>query len=114
MHLPPWPLQLWIKPIQHPRYKQIALDTFDNIIRRQHNWKGSYNKAYPGTRPLRNFSLPMILSNLSLEMEHLLGAEKVNSFIPTVIHDVMDVFYQPEHGLILENVNPDGSFSDSF
>ncbi|RZS75844.1 AGE family epimerase/isomerase [Pseudobacter ginsenosidimutans] len=98
----------------NPRYKQIALDTFAHIIRRQHNWKGSYNKAYPGTRPLRNFSLPMILSNLSLEMEHILGAERVNSFIPTVIHDVMEVFYQPEHGLILENVNPDGSFSDSF
>jgi N-acylglucosamine 2-epimerase len=26
----------------------------------------------------------------------------------------MDVFYQPDTGLILENVNPDGSFNDSF
>jgi N-acylglucosamine 2-epimerase len=43
-----------------------------------------------------------------------LGAEKVNEFIPGVIHEVMDVFYQPARGLILENVYEDGSFCDSF
>lgn len=96
------------------RYKTIAVETFDNIIRRKDNWKGIYNKAYPGTRPLRNFSLPMILCNLSLELEHIIGPERVDSFIPTVIHEVMEVFYQPAEGLILENVNPDGSFADCF
>lgn len=96
------------------RYKKIALDTFENIIRRKDNWKGIYSKAYPGTRPLKNFSLPMILCNLALELEHIIGTERVNSFIPTIIHEVMDVFYHPETGLILENVNPDGSFADCF
>lgn len=96
------------------RYKQIALETFENIIRRKDNWKGIYNKAYPGTRPLRNFSLPMILCNLALELEHIIGTERVNGFIPTVVEEVMDIFYQPESGLILENVNPDGSFADCF
>lgn len=96
------------------RYKKIAIDTFENIIKRQYNWKGKYNKAYSGTRALKNFSLPMILCNLSLELEHLLGTQRVDEFIPTVIHEVMDVFYQPELGLILENVYEDGSFCDSF
>lgn len=96
------------------RYRTIALDTFENILRRQHDWKGRYSKAYPGTRPLRNFSLPMILCNLALEMEGTLGKERVDSFIPTVIHEVMEVFLQPDSGLILENVEPDGGFSDSF
>jgi N-acylglucosamine 2-epimerase len=95
-------------------YRSIAADTFANILRRQHDWKGKYSKAYPGTRPLKNFSLPMILCNLSLEAEHILGSHKVDEFIPTVIHEVMEVFYQPDTGLILENVQPDGSFSDSF
>lgn len=100
----------------HPddRYKKIAVDTFENILKRKDNWKGKYNKAYPGTRQLKNFSLPMILCNLSLELEHLLGTEKVNEFIPAVIHEVMEVFYQPDSGLILENVYEDGSFCDSF
>ncbi|WP_276482068.1 AGE family epimerase/isomerase [Paraflavitalea pollutisoli] len=102
------------KATPHDRYKEMAIDTFENIIRRKDNWKGIYNKAYPGTRPLKGFSLPMILCNLSLELEHLLGASRVDEFIPTVIHEVMDVFYQPQHGLILENVQPNGAFSDSF
>lgn len=95
-------------------WKQIALDTFENIIRRQDNWKGIYNKSVPGTRPLKNFSLPMILCNLSLELEHLIGADRVNSFAPEVIDQVMNVFYQPDSGLILENVHPDGKPCDSF
>jgi N-acylglucosamine 2-epimerase len=102
------------KASPNDRYKQIALDTFNNIIRRQHNWKGIYNKGYPGTRNLKNFSLPMILCNLALELEHILGKEEVDRFVPTVIDEVMEVFYQPEKGLILENVFEDGSFCDSF
>ncbi len=96
------------------RYKKIAVDTFESILKRQHNWKGTYNKAYPGTRALKNFALPMILCNLSLELEHLLGTERVDEFIPEVIHQVLEVFYQPDLGLILENVYEDGSFCDSF
>jgi len=96
------------------KYKKIALDTFENIVNRQHNWKGIYNKAYPGTRNLKNFGLPMILCNLSLELEHLLGTERVNSFIPSIINEIMNVFYQPDLGLILENVYNDGSLCDSF
>lgn len=95
-------------------YKEIALKTFENIISRRNNSKGQYNKAYPGTRPLKNFSLPMILCNLSLEMEHLLGTRRVDAFVPEIIHEVMEVFYNHDLGVVLENVAPDGSFSDSF
>ncbi len=95
-------------------YGQIAKTTFDNILKKSSNPKGNFNKAYPGTRPLKGFSLPMILCNLSLEIEHLLPKELVEETINNVLHEVMEVFYQPESGLILENVKPDGSFSDSF
>jgi N-acylglucosamine 2-epimerase len=95
-------------------YGAIAKSTFDNILRRSDNPKGSFNKATPGTRPLKGFSLPMILCNLSLEIEHLLSKELVEETIENVLHEVMDVFYQQDSGLILENVQPDGSFSDSF
>jgi N-acylglucosamine 2-epimerase len=97
-----------------PENRAIALNTFENIISRQHNWKGVYNKSFPGSRPLKNFTLPMILCNLSLELEDILGKEMVDSFIPKVVHEVMDVFYRPELGLIVENVNQDGSLSDTF
>lgn len=102
------------KVAPNEQYKKIAVDTFENILRRQHNWKGVYSKAVPGTRPLKNFSLPMILCNLALELESLIGPQRVDELLPTVISEVMEVFYQPSTGLILENVNTDGSFCDSF
>jgi N-acylglucosamine 2-epimerase len=95
-------------------YGQIAKNTFENILKRSDNPKGKYNKLVPGTRPLKGFSLPMILCNLSLEIEHLLPEQLVDETIEKVLHEVMEVFYQPDSGLILENVKPDGSFSDSF
>ena len=102
------------KATRNEEHKKIALDTFNNILKRQDNTKGQYNKAYPGTRPLKNFSLPMILCNLSLIMEDVLGTEHVNQTIQPLIKEVMEVFYDKETGLIRENVAPDGSFSDSF
>jgi len=95
-------------------YATIATQTFKNILNRRNQPKGKYTKAYPETRDLKNFALPMILCNLSLEMEHLLGPAIVNELIEEVIYEVMEVFYQKDLGLILENVNPDGSFADCF
>ena len=95
-------------------YARIAKETFENILKRSENPKGKYTKTFSGTRPLKGFSLPMILCNLSLEIEHLLPKEMVETTIEQCIKEVMEVFYQEESGLILENVHPDGSFSDSF
>ncbi|MFZ5429676.1 MAG: AGE family epimerase/isomerase [Bacteroidota bacterium] len=95
-------------------YGAIARNTFENILKRSDHPKGRFTKATPGTRPLKGFSLPMILCNLSLEIEHLLKPEMVEETIESVIHEVMEVFYHQDSGLILENVRPDGSFSDSF
>jgi len=96
------------------RYGDLAHSTFQNILKRAENPKGHWSKNYPGTRPLKGFSLPMILSNLSGLIAHLLDKEMVEKIEEECIHEVMDVFYSQEHGLILENVSPDGSFSDSF
>lgn len=95
-------------------YAQVAVDTFNRILERQNNPKGKYSKAYPGTRNLKGFSLPMILSNLSLELEHLVGTQTVETLIDEIIHEVMEVFYQADSGLIMESVHLDGSFSDTF
>ena len=96
-------------------YADIAKRTFENILSKRDNPKGKWNKAYPGTRPLKGFSLPMILSNLTLESEHLLDKEIVEQTMEECIHEVMEVFLRPElGGIIVENVNQDGSLSDSF
>jgi N-acylglucosamine 2-epimerase len=95
-------------------HARIAKTTFENILGRAENPKGRFSKAVPGARPLKGFSLPMILCNLALEMEPLLPAEMVEETIEKVLLEVMETFYHSESGLILENVAPDGSFSDSF
>ncbi|GAB3417431.1 n-acyl-d-glucosamine 2-epimerase [Niabella aquatica] len=95
-------------------YGDVAYQTFNRILKRQNNPKGAYNKSYPGTRPLKGFALPMILSNLSLELEHIVGAATVDALIDNVVHEVMEVFYQPSSGLIMESVFQDGTLSDSF
>jgi len=95
-------------------YSGIAVNTFRKILSRADNPKGIYNKVFPGTRPLKSFSLPMILCNLSLEIEHLLEKNFVDETIDRCIHEVMEVFYDSNSGLIRENVNADGTFSDSF
>lgn len=95
-------------------YGQVALNSFNRILERQSNPKGKYSKTYPATRNLKGFSLPMILSNLSLELEHIVGTSTVDKLIDEVIYEVMEVFYQPESGLIMESVHLDGSFSNTF
>ncbi|WP_462319506.1 n-acyl-d-glucosamine 2-epimerase [Marinilabilia sp.] len=95
-------------------YTDLAKVTYDRILERQENPKGRYNKAYPGTRNLKNFALPMIMCNLNLEMEHILGSEYVKESAAKLMDEVLNVFYRPEYGLVVENVNEDGSLSDTF
>lgn len=96
-------------------YAEIARRTFDIILSKVDNPKGKWNKAYPGTRNLKNFALPMILCNLALEIEHLLPEEFLNKVIEDCIHEVMEVFLRPElGGLIVENVTIEGELSDTF
>jgi len=96
------------------RYNTIAVQTFRNILERRENPKGPYNKTFPGTRPMKGFALPMILSNLVLEVEHLIEPELVEETINYAVGEVMEDFYRKESGLILENVAIDGSLLDTF
>lgn len=95
-------------------YAEIARKTFGKILTKVDNPKGKWNKVHPGTRDLKNFALPMILCNLALEIEHILGEEYLQQCMEVCIHEVMDVFYRPELGIVLENVTLDGRLSDSF
>lgn len=92
----------------------LAKQTFSNILARQDNPKGDYNKIFPGTRPLKSFSLPMILSNLCLELEPLLSPSLVEDTLQHCKNEVMEVFLDRESLLIYENLTPDGVKSDSF
>ncbi len=102
------------KATGNQEFDDIAKQTFRNILLRRENPKGIYNKTIPDTRPMKDFALPMILSNLVLEIQHLLSPSVVEETINYSIHEVMDIFYREELGVILENVSVDGRFVDTF
>ncbi|GGK33986.1 N-acylglucosamine 2-epimerase [Yeosuana aromativorans] len=93
--------------------KQLAVQTYFNILKKQNNPKGAYEKS-TGNRSLKSFALPMILSNLVLELEQFLDKDEVEKMIDTSINDIMTIFLDKESGLIYEFVKPDGSLENSF
>ena len=95
-------------------YATIAKRTFDIVLSRRANPKGKWSKASPGARQMKTFDLPMILCNVALEIEQLLDAQFLEQSIRECLHEVMDVFYRPEIGLIVESVGTDGQLIDSF
>lgn len=101
------------KATQTGEIADLAVQTFKQILNRRDNPKGKYNKTYPGTRPLKNFALPMILSNLCLEMEELLAPSLVEKTIDECVHEVMDNFLDRESLLVYENLLADNGLSDS-
>jgi N-acylglucosamine 2-epimerase len=96
------------------RAKAIAERTFRTILQRRQNPKGKWLKVVPWTRPMKSFSLPMILLNLSLELEWILPPEEVRELHETLIDEVVGSFLDPALGLMFEHVAPDGTHPDTF
>jgi N-acylglucosamine 2-epimerase len=94
--------------------KPIALQSYNNVLRRKDDPKGKYNKIYPGTRPMKSLAVPMILANLSLEMDWLLPSDQLEQILDATVQEVMTDFLDPEQGLLYENVALDGSHLDCF
>ena len=94
--------------------REIAIQAYNNVLRRQDNPKGKYNKAYPGTRSLKSLAVPMILANLSLEMDWLLSDGQLEEVLERTIQEVMRDFRDRDTGLMYENVTLEGKHLDCF
>ena len=94
--------------------KEIALQAYNNVLRRQDNPKGKYNKAYPRTRSLKSLAVPMILANLSIEMDWLLQSSELKEVLDRTVREVMEDFRDSNTKLMYENVTPDGKHLDCF
>jgi N-acylglucosamine 2-epimerase len=96
-------------------WADIARKTFQRILDRRSNPKGKWLKAVPGTRPMKDFALPMIICNMALEIEPIIEDKSLlDKTIEEALHEVFDVFYQPDLGVMVENLAPDGSLIDCF
>lgn len=93
-------------------YADIAKKTFDKVLARVDNPKAKWNKMHPGTRPMKNFALPMILCNLALEIEPLIEPDFLAKAIENSINTTLE-FIRPElGGLVVENIGLDGKLVD--
>ena len=96
-------------------YKEIALRTFQRILDRRNDPKGRWEKSYPGTRPMKGFALPMIICNMALEVENIISDKSLlETTIDECLSEILNVFYQPDLGVMLENMAPDGTPVDCF
>ena len=97
------------------KWADAARKTFQRILDRRTNPKGIWSKGYPGTRPMKDFALPMIICNMALEIEPIIEDKSLlDDTIEEALREVLDVFYQPDLGVMVENLAPDGTLLDCF
>tara|TARA_B100001175_G_C19491034_1_gene632602 strand:- start:741 stop:1910 length:1170 start_codon:yes stop_codon:yes gene_type:complete len=96
------------------KYKTAVDQTLKKITQRMVKPKDRWDKSYPDARPLKNFALPMILCNLYNELGDLVPEEEKKQCIYSYVNEIFDLFWDDKRGVILENISPDGGFSDSF
>ena len=101
-------------PERSAEYADISKRTFEIVLSKVDNPKGRWSKASPGARAMKTFDLPMILCNVALEIEPLVEPAFLEKAIKDCLHEVMDVFYRPELGLIVEALGKDGNLVDCF
>ena len=69
----------------------IAGASYQNVLRRKENPKGKYNKVVPETRPMVGMALPMILANLTLELEWMLDEKTVETSLDNCIKEIFQL-----------------------
>jgi N-acylglucosamine 2-epimerase len=94
--------------------REIAAHTYGNILRRKDRPKGKYTKAVPATRPSVSLALPMILANVTQELEWQLDSATFDRVIDTCLEEVFSLFLDKERQILHEQVAPDGTKQDSF
>ncbi len=63
---------------------------------------------------MKSLAVPMILANLSLEMDWLLPSDRLEQILDATVQEVMTDFLNSDTGLLHESVAPDGSLVDCF
>ena len=93
--------------------RQIALNTFRNIIRRKDDPKGKWSKACPGSRDLRELGPAVTLIITTLDLQWLLGEKEFNDTLDMCIKEVFEAKH-PQRNLLYEWTPRKGDRPDCF
>lgn len=92
------------------RCRAEARSAMKSYLRRLENPKSRWNKQLEGAPKRLNLGSYMILANLGCVMKDCLGSDEFDGETDRAVRTVMRRFHHPELKVIVENVNPDGTF----
>lgn len=91
------------------QYRQEAEASMERYLCRMSNPKGRWNKSLPARQERLSHGVYMILANLGTVVKDCLGSAAYDTKIAEAVGMVVDHFWQPEYGILFENINPDYS-----
>ena len=94
--------------------REIAEQTYQKILRRRENPKGRYNKAVSATRPSVSLSIPMMIANITMELEGILDLETFDRTLDQCLEQIFGLFLDDQRQILHEHVGPDGAKLDCF
>jgi N-acylglucosamine 2-epimerase len=104
----------YAKAAQNEKARDLAIESYRNILKRRERPKGRFEKTIADHRPLINLALPMILCNVVQELAPFLPKGEPESQTNTTVRSLLEVFLDPKHGLIFEFRAPNGDKVDCF
>jgi len=102
------------KAAQDEEAASIAVETYQNILRRKEQPKGRFEKKVPAHRPLKSLALPMILCNVVQELSPFLQAGEADAQSSATARELLEIFLDQKSGLVFESRGLMGERVDSF
>jgi len=90
--------------------KREALRAFDSYLNREARPKGEWTKELPGRSPTKSLGFYMMKANLFAVLDECLGETSFRGEMKRTYTTVLDQFWNPELGIMFENVGIDGAF----
>ena len=88
-------------------YQEAARTSLQNMVARGDNPKGPWNKRLPADPKRLAHETQMATVNLGLELDERLSFPGFDFVVDEAVDLILNRFWREEHGVIVENLNPD-------
>ncbi len=89
------------------RYREEAISALNKYFERLDNPKGRWTKVLSGKKSYKEFGHYMMFINMVLLMKNYIGVDRFDSEVKEFINLILHSFWNPEHGVIFENITKD-------